>query len=62
MDTEKKVLTPADVAKAMGVNRKTIYNELKKGSIPSVRCGDKFLIPIAAFNKYLEGNQASKVS
>jgi len=62
MDSEKKVLTPADVAQTLGVNRKTVYDELKAGRIPHVKMGDKYIIGRVAFDRWLEGNQVSKVS
>ncbi len=56
MATEIKVYNPQQVADALGVDRKLIYRQLKAGTIPNVRVGDKFLIPVAAFEKWLECN------
>lgn len=54
MQENKTVLSVEDVAKALGLNRNTIYREVRSGRIPSVRVGDRFLIPKAAFEKWLE--------
>jgi excisionase family DNA binding protein len=59
VDNTKRVLTPEEVAQELGCCRKTIYAELKAGKIPSVKIGDKWLIPVVAFETWLkECNQS----
>jgi excisionase family DNA binding protein len=52
---DKRVLTTVEVAKELGVCRKTIYQMLHKGQLPYIKAGDKYLIPIAALDRYLMG-------
>jgi excisionase family DNA binding protein len=51
---EKTVLTAYQVSEQLGCCLRKIYEMLKSGTIPSVKCGDKYLIPKAAFQKWLE--------
>jgi excisionase family DNA binding protein len=53
MDTDKKVLSPLEVAKELGCCRKTVYTMLRKNKIPHVRLGDMYAIPVSAFEKWL---------
>jgi excisionase family DNA binding protein len=53
MESEKKVLTPIEVAKKLGCCRKTIYSMLKANEIPHVKIGDMYMIPVSAFEKWL---------
>ena len=57
MDSEKKVLTPDEVSKILGVNRKSVYNELHACHIPHVKIGDRYIIGKESFFKWLEGTQ-----
>ncbi len=57
-EIEKWVLSPAEVAVRLDCEVRTIYRELKKGKIPYVKVGDKYLIPKIAFEKWLAGNSS----
>ena len=48
------VLTPNEVRKLLKCSRGTIYEEIRKGTIPSIRLGRKILIPRHALMKWLE--------
>ena len=58
MDIQKTVLKPEDVAEICGVSLRLIYRQLRKGNIPSVKCGDRYLISSAALEKWLSGNDS----
>jgi excisionase family DNA binding protein len=60
MNTEKGIMTPQDVAKETRSSLRFIYKELKKGVIPHVRLGDKYLIGRKAFEAWLNGNTSVK--
>jgi excisionase family DNA binding protein len=60
MNTEKGVMTPQDVAKETHSSLRFIYKELKKGVIPHVRLGDKYLIGRKAFEAWLNSNTSVK--
>ena len=49
-------MTPYEVARQTGLSLELIYRELRKGNIPCVRCGDRYLIGREAFRRWLEGS------
>lgn len=51
---EDTIITPNEAAKILRCSLRLIYRQLKAGRIPSVRLGDRYLIPRIAFNKWLE--------
>ncbi len=55
MVAEKTVLNPQDVAKELHVSLRLVYRQLRKGNIPSVKCGDRYLISKIALLKWLAG-------
>ena len=56
MNTEKIIMTPQDVAKETSSSLRFIYRQLKKGVIPHVRLGDKYLIGRKSFEAWLNGD------
>jgi len=50
---EKRVLTAYQVSEQLGICLRKVYDMLQAGTIPSVKCGDKYLIPKAAYEKWL---------
>jgi len=50
---EKKVLNVKEVAEALTLSTKTVYKMLHENKLPYIIAGDKYLIPIAAFERYL---------
>ncbi len=61
MEGEKKVLTVDEVAKALGICRALAYRQVRAGIIPSVKVGDRYLVPITQFEKFLAGDSQSQV-
>ena len=55
MVAEKTVLNPQDVAEICGVSLRLVYRQLRKGNIPSVKCGDRYLVSRVALEKWLSG-------
>lgn len=55
MESKIRVLTAEMVAKELGVSLNLVYRQLKTGTIPSVRVGDRFLISRDAFERWLNG-------
>ncbi len=53
-NNEALVLTPNEVRKLLKCSRGIIYEEIRKGTIPSIHLGRKILIPRAALLKMLE--------
>jgi excisionase family DNA binding protein len=56
MDNDKSVYTPKEVAEKLGVSLSFVYRKLKDKSIPGIHLGDRWLIPISSFSKWLEKN------
>lgn len=61
---EMLVLTPNEARRILRCSRGKIYEEIRKGTIPSLHLGRKILIPKAALIKMLEnagGNASGEV-
>lgn len=58
METEKKVLTVEELAKELRISRNLAYRQVKEGKIYSIKCGDRYLIPIRSLEQLLSGQQS----
>jgi excisionase family DNA binding protein len=56
----RKTLTVPEAAEALGVSRQQAYDAAKTGEIPTIKVGKRILVPVAAFNKLLEGVKQSQ--
>jgi excisionase family DNA binding protein len=55
-DTERAdVCTVAEVARWLGVNRKTVYDAVNRRELPSARLGRRVLLSRAAITAWLAG-------
>lgn len=54
MESERKVLTVDEVAEKLGICTHLVRRQIKKGVIPCVKVGDRYLIPVVAFERWLE--------
>lgn len=52
--------TPEEAAQALGVGRGTGYELIRRGELRSIRVGRKILIPLAAIDEFLNGQQEAK--
>ena len=60
MEKQRKVLTVNEVADKLGICSQLVRRQIKKGVIPCVKVGDRYLIPIVAFERWLaECNEAT---
>lgn len=50
----KPFLTPADVARLLGVTTRRVYQLLGAGELPGIRLGGRHRIPRAAWDAWLE--------
>lgn len=48
------VLTPIETARLLRIGRATVYEQIRVGTIPSIRMGRRILIPRAALMRKLE--------
>lgn len=51
-------LTANELAAMLGVDRKTVYDGARRGEIPSVRVGRRFLFPREAIDAWLSGRSS----
>ena len=52
-----EVYSPSEVAEKCGVTRNTVYGWIRKGRLRSVNTGGRVLIPAAAYDEFMEGDQ-----
>jgi excisionase family DNA binding protein len=55
LNDECRTLTVTEAAKALGVSRNKAYEAAKRGEIPTVRIGKRWLVPKAALERLLRG-------
>jgi len=55
METERQTLTVMEAAKALGLGRNAAYEAAKRGDIPTIKIGGRILVPVAAFERMLQG-------
>ena len=48
------VLTAGETARLLRLSKTTVYDQIRQGSIPSIRIGKRILIPRAALMRKLE--------
>jgi len=53
-EMEKMCLSVTETAKELGISRSRAYELVQEGWIPSVRCGQRILIPRRALEKRLD--------
>lgn len=55
MNTEKKAMSVAETASALGVTRQTVYNQLlHRADFPSFHVGTRILISAAGLERWIE--------
>ena len=52
--SESLVLTVGETAKLLRLSKTTAYDQIRQGSIPSIRMGKRILVPRAALMRKLE--------
>ena len=58
LDETKDVLTVAETAQVLRIAAITVYKAIEAGRIPSIRLGDRHLIPVVQLKKLLAGELA----
>lgn len=51
---EKLAISVDECAERLGIAPTTVRRMLKKGELPSIKAGDRWLIPVSALNRMLE--------
>jgi excisionase family DNA binding protein len=62
LDDTKEVLTVRETAQVMRVSEPTIYKAIREGRIPSIRLGDRHLIPRVRLQALLNGEGEGKAA
>lgn len=57
MEIEKKVLTVEELAKELRISKNLAYRQVREGKIYSIKCGDRYLIPVRSLDELLSGQQ-----
>lgn len=50
---QQQTMTVQDVARILGVCRTTVYASIKRGQIPALRIGRRYLVPTAVLERLL---------
>lgn len=53
--TERKTLSVAEAARALGISRNSAYEAVHRGELPAVQIGRRWLVPVAALDTLLSG-------
>ena len=51
MEVEKKTFSVEEVAQILGIGRASAYRAIKRGEIPSIRIGRRYLVPRYAIER-----------
>ncbi|MFA5316794.1 MAG: helix-turn-helix domain-containing protein [Dehalococcoidales bacterium] len=57
METGKKVLTVKELSIELGISVNLAYRQVREGKIYSIKCGDRYLIPMKTLEQLLSGQQ-----
>lgn len=54
-DPKRSTMTVIEAAKRLGIGRNQAYEAAGRGEIPSIRIGNRILVPTAALERMLAG-------
>ncbi len=54
-EANRRTLTIPEAAKALGISRNAGCEAARRGEIPTIRIGKRLLVPLAAFERMLQG-------
>ncbi len=57
MRKERKTLNVDEVAQMLGIGRTLAYQAVRRGEIPSIRIGNRYLVPKAALEKIINAER-----
>ena len=60
LDELPDVLTPMEVAEVLRIGRNSVYENLRIGTIPSIKIGRRLLIPKAILLDFLAGTSDTR--
>ena len=62
LSDKRLVLTPDEVCPILHMGRSAVYEAIRRGDIPTIRIGRRWLIPKAALNRMLSEAGAEPLS
>ena len=54
---KKKTYTVPEAAEALGIGRNAAYEAARTGQLPTIRIGERILVPVAALERMLRVEQ-----
>lgn len=51
---EKRYYSQKDIREITGISRAQVYNIMNRTDFPAVRIGKRIIVPIEAFNRWIE--------
>lgn len=62
LDAAPRTITVEQAAAALGIGRNQAYEAVRSGELPSIRIGRRILIPRAAFERLVNGDQTGRAA
>jgi excisionase family DNA binding protein len=56
-ESQRRTISVEEAARQLGISRTSAYTYANDGLIPTIKLGDRLLVPKAAFERLLEGTQ-----
>ena len=53
------LVSTAEAARLLGINRATVYDMLHRGALPSVKIGRRRMISVASLDEFIRANEQS---
>ncbi len=57
MNMDKLTYTVTEAAALLGIGRSAAYEAARSGQLPTIRIGKRVLVPVAALERLLAGNE-----
>jgi excisionase family DNA binding protein len=59
MKPTKLTMSVPEAGERLGISRNLAYEAARRGDIPTIRIGKRFLVPVAAFERLLANGEAT---
>ena len=56
-EAQRRTLSVEQAARQLGISRSSAYSYARDGLIPTIKLGERVLVPKAAFEKLMKGTQ-----
>jgi excisionase family DNA binding protein len=55
----KLTISVSEAAERLGISRNLAYEAVRRGDIPTIRIGKRFLVPVAAFERLISNGDVA---